>query len=150
MGLTLMLTWLLQNKKDKRFRHFFHKNVLKPRTGKHSLAKNDFTKKAQITLLSQVLPYMEGKATYVIAKPCQLISGTSVTCKNLKRRGVGSFFFPSHLYSGWQIEASLGAGWKLYAAGWWSQSLNRWGSALCTWNAQRVDITQMVRKLRSG
>lgn len=99
-----------------------------------------------ITLRPQLSPYLEAKAAYIIIiEPCQLISGTSVTCKSQKKGGENSF--RSHLYSGWQIEASLGAAWKPHAAGWGPETQNRNRIALCTWNTEHMHITQMVRKL---
>ena len=98
-----------------------------------------------ITLRPRLSPYLEGKAAYVIIlKPCQLISRASVTWNSQKR---GENSFPSHLYSGWQIEASLGGGWKPRGAGRGPETQNQRRSGLCTWNTEHVHITQMVRKL---
>lgn len=98
-----------------------------------------------ITLRPQLSPYLEGKAAYVIIlRPCQLISRASVTCSSQKR---GENCLPSHLYSEWQIEASLGGGWKSCGAGREPETQNQTRSSLCTWNTEHVHITQMVRKL---
>lgn len=113
----------------------------------HLLGKQIISQQPQtITQRPQLSPYLEGEAAYVIIpKPCQLISGASVTCNSQKKRGENSF--PSHLCSGRQIEASLGGGWKPGGAGWRPENQNRWRSGLCTWNTKHVHMTQMVRKL---
>ncbi len=76
--------------------------------------------------------------------PGHIISG--VTCKSQKR---GENSFPSHLYSGWQIEASLGDGWKPRAAGWRPETQNQRRSGLCTWNTEHYTNGEKVKSRAS-
>ena len=64
----------------------------------HLLGKQIISQQPQtITLRPQMSPYLEGEAVYVIIpKPCQLISGASVTCNSQKKKG-GEFFSISPL-----------------------------------------------------